>query len=179
MSRVPIIAPLAAGALLTFGCATGRPTTPTDDDSGGSDPEERPTAPDGSTSNQEAGRRAPLPIGGNPPPPRPPPEPPEPPVFRNPPPPRPRPVPPASLPAYDEVKSGHPERATNPPIPSLVVTPDAACYKLFSDPRLRSGQPEVRTDCDDSSVHCGIPVRCPPEATKVLADHKAAQQGGE
>lgn len=58
-------------------------------------------------------------------------------VTQNPPPPDPVPTTTqtsSGLPSWDSVPSGHPEGATNPPIPVLEVK-DGACFKAWYDPR--------------------------------------------
>ncbi len=83
------------------------------------------------------------------------------------------PDPDAELPTWDEVKSGHPEGATNPPMPELIVTPDGDCYKHFR-PGMIAPQPgEVVGDriqeCGEG-VDCGTPVQCPEERKKAVLD---------
>lgn len=114
----------------------------------------------------------------------------EPVVTHNPPPPpEPDPLPttnpPAPLPTWDEVESGHPEGATNPPRPVLEVSEDgAACYKAWFDPRMNL--PEVREKggivLDPGQAPTGVPVQCPADqVATVLARHAEvkAAQGGE
>lgn len=75
-----------------------------------------------------------------------------------------------SLPTWDEVSSGHPEGATNPPAPVLAVSADGRCFKEFRDLRLISAQ--IRADGgrilgpDEPST--GVQVQCPPEAGPLL-----------
>jgi len=97
--------------------------------------------------------------------------PPPPPVQdppRNPPSPKP-PTQPVALPTWDQVPSGHPEGATNPPSPKLIVTPDGDCYK-FWQPAMDSQMVVPVRACDDD---CGTPIQCPPQAAKLLEDYKA------
>ena len=115
-----------------------------------------------------------VPIG-NPPPPEQPPEVP----IGNPPPPE------SALPSWDDVASGHPEGATNPPRPVLTVTADGAqCWKDWVSPMIPPSQDfmelggEVVTSAADAK---GTEVQCPPEATEVLARYqaRAAATGGD
>ncbi|MCB9763390.1 MAG: hypothetical protein H6739_26725 [Alphaproteobacteria bacterium] len=87
----------------------------------------------------------------------------------------PRPVtldpPPPTTPTWDEVESGHPEGATNPPIPVLAVTPDGRCFKEFFDPR--RVPPEARENdgarrIADASETNGTEIYCPERADAVL-----------
>jgi hypothetical protein len=105
---------------------------------------------------------------------------PEAPPIGNPPAPDPQPVvptanPPAPLPTWDEVPSGHPEGATNPPYPVLVVTPDKAhCYKQWASPMQPKGamttdRVDACAPAADGSQPCGTEIQCPPEADEVLA----------
>jgi len=131
----------------------------------------------------------PKPPPGNPPPPdlvqEPEPIPEVPEVHENPPPPEPiepiEPVdiprnPPTPLPAWDDVKSGHPEGATNPPRPVLIVTPEGACFKQWVSPMMRPtpGQP-FGDRVEDCTADCGTAVQCPPKAAELLAAHEAKE----
>lgn len=74
------------------------------------------------------------------------------------------------LPSWDDVASGHPEGATNPPIPYLYVTPEGECFKEWVSP-FRAGGPDgisdrVRDDC--RTEDCGAPVECPERAQALL-----------
>lgn len=94
------------------------------------------------------------------------------PININPPPPGP------PLPTWDQVASGHPEGATNPPIPVLNVTPTGVCYKAWMSPFSARERPivdSVRTDCDESIDACGTQIVCPPQAAQLLADWNAKQ----
>lgn len=93
-------------------------------------------------------------------------------TTHNPPPPIPPPTtnPPPSLPTWDEVASGHPEGATNPPMPVLEVK-DGACYKAWLDPRIAwnvtKGKPGRILGPDEQPT--GVQIACPPELlAKVL-----------
>ncbi len=82
----------------------------------------------------------------------------------------------ATLPAWDDVSSSHPEGATNPPIPFLYVTPEGDCYKDFVSP-FRAGGPDgigdrVREDC--ATEPCGTQVACPDRAQPLLDAYKSA-----
>lgn len=79
----------------------------------------------------------------------------------------PEPGPPsAALPTWDEVRSTHPEGATNPPLPVLAVDSEGRCYKEWSDPR--RVPPEVREQgyraLPAGEASTGTEVQCPPEA---------------
>lgn len=108
------------------------------------------------------------------------PEVPEPPVMRNPPPPElEEPVEPPTpvLPTWDAVGSNHPEGATNPPRPVLVVDPDGRCFKDWA-PSMLPPKPEnsdrvQKCGADDD---CGTQVVCPEKAAKLLADWKAEKE---
>ena len=76
--------------------------------------------------------------------------------------------PPPMLPSWDDVKSTHPEGATNPPHPILVVTPDGAhCFKQFVG-GMSQGPPDHVQACGPDE--CGTEIVCPePQRTDVLA----------
>ena len=108
------------------------------------------------------------PIPGNPPPP-------EEPIPTNPPPLTGATLPPQdpNLPTWDAVPSGHPEGATNPPIPVLIVRPDGTCYKRWQSPMAvkmgpGSFDPHVE-DCDAASGACGTQIQCTEDAVPLLA----------
>ena len=95
---------------------------------------------------------------------------PPPPVMGNPPGPQ-------TLPTWESVRSGHPEDATNPPSPLLVVTEDGmTCYKAW-----RSGMrpPDMMEDryggwvIDAPDPNMGTEVICPPQAAEVVATYRA------
>lgn len=105
----------------------------------------------------------------------PPPLPPEPVTTTNPPVPE-VPVPVATaLPTWDEVQSGHPEGATNPPMPVLEVNEAGdACAKAWFDPR--AVPPEARQKggvvLAAGEAPTGTPVQCPADqVAEVLARH--------
>lgn len=83
--------------------------------------------------------------------------------------------PPAPLPTWDEVKSSHPEGATNPPSPVLLVSPDGlSCYKQWV-----GGMVPVTPETGDrvgtcAPEGCGTPIECPqPRAQELLDAAKA------
>ena len=93
-------------------------------------------------------------------------------VYSNPPGPEP-------LPTWESVRSGHPDGATNPPSPLLVVTEDGlTCYKAW-----RSGMrpPDMMEDryggwvIEAPDPNMGTEVICPPQAAEVIAAYRAAQ----
>ncbi len=152
-----IVQTFAAGALLTIaGCAKSNPDGPT----------ENPPPP-------EVQEPEPEPETENPPEPEPP-DKLEEPIHRNPPPPIDEPIEPTkTLPRWDEVPSNHPEGATNPPIPVLVVKSEGECYKRWTSPfAARAGikmQPHHDPECDKLDLGCGTQIECPPEAADILA----------
>lgn len=81
------------------------------------------------------------------------------------------------LPAWDDVPSGHPPGATDPPFPVLVISPDGVCHKRWQSPFLRrSGvvfDPHVE-DCVGTDLGCGTAVHCPPAAAPLLETLKAS-----
>ena len=73
------------------------------------------------------------------------------------------------LPTWDEVESGHPEGATNPPIPELVVTPDGQCFKQWRGAMIPPEPGEVWGDrVEDCESDCGVPIQCPDKAKELL-----------
>lgn len=104
--------------------------------------------------------------------------PPEPPRG-NPPPPPPEPEPVASaLPTWDSVKSGHPEGATNPPSPLLIVSKDPeACFKGWL-PGMIAPDPEVmelngRVVATPAQAGQATQVQCPPGQPQRLLEAAA------
>jgi hypothetical protein len=87
------------------------------------------------------------------------------------------PVPSSGMPTWDEVPSPHPEGATNPPSPVLIVTPERRCYKRWVSPFLPAEKHQDRVEaCGDSCG--GTEIQCPPEADELLAarpDHIRAK----
>jgi hypothetical protein len=90
----------------------------------------------------------------------------------NPPPP---PPPPSDLPTWDEVASGHPEGATNPPSPFLLVTPDGDCYKGWRGGMMAPRPGEVfgdRIQVCEEGADCGTAIQCPePRTSELLEAH--------
>lgn len=80
-----------------------------------------------------------------------------------------------TLPTWDDVPSGHPAGATNPPIPTLVVTEDGRCFKQWLSPMARRGMIlGDRVDTCEAENACGTAIQCPEErAQKVLDAHKS------
>ena len=98
------------------------------------------------------------------------------PIHGNPPAPQPE----QTLPTWESVRSSHPDGATNPPSPLLIVTEDGlTCYKDW-----RSGMqpPDPQEDRYGGWVisapdpNMGTQVICPPDAAEVLAAWKAHQE---
>lgn len=141
MQRRPLLVTLAAGAALTVtGCNGKKNELPE-----GNSPEQIQT-PDGEPATGVDGTD-----GGAP-------TPPPPPVTANPPPPDMDRIPPlvgdgsarerlalfqSGLPTWDDVKSPHPEGATNPPSPVLLVTPDGRCFKSWEGGMIPPGPDRV------------------------------------
>ena len=149
--RKPIVVTVAAGTALTVALAG----------CGAKEMPENP--PDAPTANPPAPELAPEPEPlGNPPPPE----------------------PDADLgavipPSWDDVKSGHPEGATNPPIPVLIVTPDRDCYKGWRSPMVPpTPQNQDRVQACPTPEDCGTQVQCPPKADELLAAWKAGTEPG-
>lgn len=64
------------------------------------------------------------------------------------------------VPTYAEVKSPHPEGATNPPSPVLLVTPDGDCYKTWEGGMIPPGPDRVQiVEPNDWTTQ----VQCPSE----------------
>ncbi len=87
------------------------------------------------------------------------------------------------LPTWDQVPSGHPEGATNPPRPVLVVTPTGECYKDWVGSMLMP-QPHTSDRVQDCSAGapntpCGTEIQCPDRAFELLAKWKAGETPGE
>jgi len=77
----------------------------------------------------------------------------------------------APLPTWDEVESGHPEHATNPPVPHLIVTPEGDCYKKWVGGMIAQGAEAKRVEA--CAEDCGTQVQCPPEAAELLEAHRS------
>ena len=99
------------------------------------------------------------------------------PIIGNPPAPDPEPTPVSTLPTWDQVPSGHPEGATNPPIPHLVVKPDGSCFKLWTSPMMRHEPGKIGNyvDPDCAGDECGVAIQCPDGAAELLAAWKAGE----
>ncbi len=80
--------------------------------------------------------------------------------------------PPRPLPKWDDVPSKHPEGATNPPSPVLIVTPDGDCYKRWEGGMLPSKGNRVEAVTADAST---TKIQCPPGQPDALL--KAQSQG--
>ena len=80
---------------------------------------------------------------------------------------------PTKLPTWEEAESGHPEGATNPPIPVLAISADGTeCFKEWYDPRTvpeqaRATGGRVLTEGESSG---GTPVVCPQERVDALLE---------
>lgn len=93
---------------------------------------------------------------------------------------QPKPAPPSQpgeLPSWEEVKSSHPEGATNPPHPVLNVAPDRKrCFKTYeggmTTPRdvfeLPSGEARYFARYLDAGAAKGKEVRCPEGVAAAL-----------
>lgn len=100
--------------------------------------------------------------------------------------PQPTPVDPSGLPAWDDVKSGHPEGATNPPYPVLLVTKEPpACYKewhagmLPPEPGIREAGGRV-VDGPAQIPQGATQVQCPEgQPAELLAAWEQYLSGGE
>lgn len=69
-----------------------------------------------------------------------------------------------TLPRWEDVPSGHPEGATNPPSPSLIMDAQGRCYKLWEGGMMRTDGDRVITTCD--AGQCGTEISCPPDAAE-------------
>lgn len=79
------------------------------------------------------------------------------------------------LPSWDDVASGHPEGATNPPSPFLRVTPEGDCYKFWRGMMAPPRPGEVIGDrVEECPEDCGTQIVCPEPRTQQLLD---AQDG--
>ncbi len=113
------------------------------------------------------------------------PPPPDPPPTMNPPPPDGPETPPPeepSLPTWDAVASGHPEGATNPPTPTLLVSEDGTrCWKQWNDPRRfdrEAAKHGGKLVADESEAEGATEVACPDHAKDVVASWAAASAEG-
>jgi hypothetical protein len=63
------------------------------------------------------------------------------------------------LPSFAEVKSPHPEGATNPPSPVLLVTPDGRCFVTWEGGMMPPGPDRVVKSAKDmGATHINCPV---------------------
>ncbi|MFK7929398.1 MAG: hypothetical protein AB8H79_14480 [Myxococcota bacterium] len=100
----------------------------------------------------------------------------DPPIYGNPPPPQPITVQHrqalkriatgnADSPAFADVKSPHPEGATNPPSPVLLVTPKGDCYKTWEGGMIPAGPDRVQdVEVNDWTTK----VKCPVDRAEPL-----------
>ena len=91
------------------------------------------------------------------------------------------PAPQSGLPSWDAVGSNHPEGATNPPSPVLVVTKDGAhCYKQWRGGMLPP-EPDVEEFggkvIDNADPAAGTEIVCPPQAAAVLEAYRNRGSG--
>ena len=92
----------------------------------------------------------------------------------------------AKLPVWDEVESGHPEGATNPPRPVLVVLEDRSrCWKEWMGGMVPPSE-EIRAIggkvITDPSQTTGTEIRCDLRRVQNIMDRRAAKEaegGGE
>ncbi len=78
------------------------------------------------------------------------------------------------LPMWDDVKSRHPEGATNPPAPELIVTPDGDCYKKWVG-RMGGGDGNSGDRVEACESDCGTQIQCPPKAAELLEAHRSGK----
>lgn len=90
----------------------------------------------------------------------------------------------SSLPTWDSVKSGHPEGATNPPSPLLIVSKDPqACFKGWL-PGMKQPDPEVMelngrvVDTPAQAVNA-TQVQCPPGQPQALLEAAAKRDASQ
>jgi hypothetical protein len=90
----------------------------------------------------------------------------------------------SALPTWDEVESGHPPGATNPPLPMLALSADGEhCYKEWLSPMRPTDQlveaikigGRVLAEGEQST---GTEVQCPDNAEAVRARAAAATPEG-
>jgi hypothetical protein len=98
--------------------------------------------------------------------------------------------PPRVLPHFDDVKSSHPEGATNPPSPVLQLLNDGRCFKQWHGGMIayaKDTKPmeiggttyQVRVlDAIDSSMGNATEIQCPQGAEKARADFGKAPKAG-
>ena len=96
----------------------------------------------------------------------------------------PEPAPTSDLPTFDSVKSGHPEGATNPPYPLLIVTREPpACYKDWLPGMIQPPDEVMQTDGRVVDTPAQVPqgavqVQCPPGQPQKQLDARAAYDAG-
>jgi hypothetical protein len=83
------------------------------------------------------------------------------------------------LPSWEEVASGHPEGATNPPSPFLRVTPEGECFKFFRGMMMPPRPGEIIGDrvepCPEEGS-CGTQIACPePRASELLEAYRTGE----
>ncbi|TNE85455.1 MAG: hypothetical protein EP330_25565 [Deltaproteobacteria bacterium] len=85
-----------------------------------------------------------------------------------------------ALPTWDEVASGHPEGATNPPSPFLRVTPEGECYKFWRGMMAPPRPGEIigdRVQACEEGADCGTQIQCPePRASELLEAFNSGEQ---
>jgi hypothetical protein len=89
---------------------------------------------------------------------------------------------PKRLPVWDEVESGHPKGATNPPRPVLEILADGArCWKAWEG-GMRRPDPELMAIggriLDDASQTQGTEIECPRRRVQSVLDRKMALDEG-
>ena len=78
------------------------------------------------------------------------------------------------LPTWDEVASGHPEGATNPPMPRLRLNAEGQCFKEWVDPRMGPPGPvKVEEGLDTTGM---TEIACTDEGSDAYAAWVAAQK---
>ena len=87
-------------------------------------------------------------------------------------------VPAPALPTWDEVRSDHPEGATNPPAPLLAITADGStCYKEWRD--IRGVPPEIGRAggriLAEGEASTGTQIACPAERVARVLGAQAPQ----
>lgn len=124
-----------------------------------------PPAAGGGASGAQSGRTPgdhPLPTANPPPPPQ---------------------DPPKRLPVWDEVESGHPEGATNPPRPVLVVLEDQSrCWKEWQGGMVRPDEEVMKIGgkiIADPAQTTGTEIECPIRRVQSMMDRKAAAEAGQ
>lgn len=92
---------------------------------------------------------------------------------------------PSDLPTWESVKSGHPEGATNPPFPLLIVSKDPeACFKTWISGMMKPDDEVMdlngRVVATPADAAGATQVQCPPDQPQKLlaaaAKRDAAQR---